>query len=415
MKINNFAKFDYQAKASFSFNKEEMNELFEITYRKFLPLIQIPGFRKGKAPVHMAKLYIQQDKLLEEIFDKMIRNSIDLLVKEKPEHEFIFPPSLENEDYPEENNEFELKLLFDIFPEVNLSDIPNIEIKLDKTKTIEDVENELRNSLLEANANFEDLLDTPQLGNYAIVEYQFDPETDKSPKKTVMIELGKEQLLPDNDQEIMKMQNGEEKILSYQPKDLQDTMSVKVKVIGFKKKILPEFNQTFLDSIQAGKSLEEFNQQILSQATVEHDNFMKEAKWSAFFEAWFKDHMINNLPQSIMEHYQEQALELFKEDLASSKLTLEEFLAKTNKTEDALLEELKPRAIYKANVDLLLRSIMKSHPDLNPSKEEINNETQIYLGKFKKGALERKRIEEYCENILRRKKALDWILGQLEA
>jgi trigger factor len=415
MELQNFITDNYQAKADFHFEKEEMQLFFNNAYRQLLPIIQIPGFRKGKAPFHMARQYVNKEKLLEEIMETMVRKSLDYLFEHKKEYDFIYPPSLAGDEWPEEEQDYTLKLLIEFFPDVSLDDIEHLKIPIELSKTREDFKQEAINSLLNANATYNDLTSTPADGNFAIIEYCYNHQSEKPTFNTAMVELGKNQILPESDEEIMKMNPGEEKVLTYTSDGLEEPMSIKVKLMGFKEKILPELSQSFLDSIQAGKTLEEYLDQIDAQALKNFEEYEQNIRWDAFFEEWFKTHLIENLPQNIMDHYNDQAMDLFEQELSTSRLSLEEFLSKTEKTIEDLREQLKPKALIKANVDLLIRSILKENKELIPTENEINEESNQFLGKYKEEQkeIDKDRLYSWCETNLRRKNALQWLTKKI--
>jgi trigger factor len=412
VELKEFKTENYQAQADVFFTKDEVNEYFQNAYRSFLPLVQVPGFRKGKVPMDIAKQYLNQEKLLEEVIEKMVYKSIDILNQNKTEHDFIYPPSLNSEIWPVENEEYTLKMLVDFFPEIDFTSLDSLNIPIEVPKSKNDIEKELINSLLDANASFKEIENQAQMGHYAFLEYSYNFESEHPKFYPTMIELGKNQILPDIDQEIMQMKPGDEKTFTHTPPD-QDPISIKIRLTGIKEKLLPSLEQTLLDNLNINKSIDEYKAEVSEQAEKSYNDYVKDVKWGAFFEEWFKDHTIEQLPSSILDHYMDQTLNIFEQDLSESKLSLEEFYAKSGKTEEELMEQLKPKAVSRANVDLIIRSILRQNPELTPKENEVDEETQQYLGKYKDGALDKKKVREYCDSLIRRKNALNWLMSKV--
>ncbi len=413
MKIQHFEVENYQAKADFIFDENEINQFYNKAYQDILPQIQIPGFRKGKAPLDIAKKYVNDEVVIKDVLEAMISKSLYFLAQEKDEYEFISPPKLNSEDIPLENNPYTLKLIVEFFPEIDLSKVDQIEVALKPPKDKKEFEQEIIQSLLETNATFLDIESEPTEGNYALIEYSYDTNQENQKMQPTLIEIGKNQLMPNSDEVIKKMKQGQEEVITYSPEDKEETYAMKVRLLGFKEKKLPELNEEFLKTINIDKTYDEY----LAEVSMKAEHLKKEedenAKWDAFFETWFKDHLIENLPENILQHYLEQAIEIFEDDLKKSKLTLDEFLAKTDKTMDEVKDHLKPRAVVRANIDLLIRAILKNNPELNPKEETINEETQQYLGKYKDVTLDKDKVRNVVEMMLRRKNALNWLMEKV--
>jgi trigger factor len=412
VELKEFKTENYQAQADIYFTQDEVNTYFQKAYQTFLPMVQVPGFRKGKVPMDIAKQYLNQEKLLEEVIEKMVYKSIDLLNQNKQDFDFIYPPSLNSEIWPTEEEDFTLKMLIDFFPEIDFSTLNTLNVPIDVQKSKLDFEKELIQSLLEANASFKEIESPPQNGHYAFLEYSYNFTSENPKFYPTMVELGKNQILPDIDQDIMQMKAGEEKTFSYNPQD-QEPISIRIRLTGIKEKILPTLDQSLMDSLDIKKSPEEYLAEVSLQAEARYEEYLKDLKWSSFFEEWFKTHSIEQLPPSIEEHYMEQTLNIFEQDLSDSKLSMDEFLVKSGKTIEELKEQLKPKALSRANVDLIIRSILRQNPELTPNENEVDEETKQYLGKYKGGALDKKRVREYCDSIIRRRNALNWLIGKV--
>jgi len=412
VELKEFKTENYQAHADIYFVEDEVNAHFQKAYQSFLPMVQVPGFRKGKVPVHIAKQYLNQEKLLEEVIEKMVYQGIDLLNQNKQDYDFIYPPSLTSDSWPIESQAYTLKLLIDFFPEIDFTPLESLKIPIDLQKSRDDFEQQLIQSLLEANATFQEIQSQAQNGHYAFLEYSYNFESQNPKFYPTMVELGKNQILPDIDKDIMQMHAGEERTFSFNPQD-QDPISIKIRLTGIKEKILPTLDQSLLDSLSIKKTLEEYRAEVSQKAEEMYQDYVKELKWSSFFEEWFKTYSIENLPPSIEEHYMEQTLSIFEQDLYDSKLSLDEFLLKSGKTIEELKEQLKPKALSRANVDLIIRSIQRQNPHLAPKENEVDEETKQYLGKYKDGALDRKKVREYCDSIVRRRNALNWLIERV--
>ena len=99
--------------------------------------VSIPGFRKGKVPVHMIKERFGPQLRSESLQKLMQEKIVDIIQQYEP---FVYGPPVVK-DFKEENEEVRLELSLDIPPEIDI-DLSSIKIKMEKGEKI-DISNEL--------------------------------------------------------------------------------------------------------------------------------------------------------------------------------------------------------------------------------------------------------------------------------
>ena len=142
MTIKNVEKNGNKATVVVEIDKELMEKGVNAAYLKARKQIQIPGFRKGKAPRKMIEKmygsYVFYEDGLEEIFVEIYDFAIA-----SQEFKAIGRPSLENMDIAEDGI-VTLTLSTETYPEVTLGQYKGLEVeKAEATVSEEQVEAEL--------------------------------------------------------------------------------------------------------------------------------------------------------------------------------------------------------------------------------------------------------------------------------
>lgn len=88
----------------------------------------IPGFRKGKAPRHIVEMRFGKQALQAEALEELLPKMIDQVVNDY-NIEALDEPKVEI-DQLEEGKDVELKVIFEVYPEVTLPELSDIEVEL---------------------------------------------------------------------------------------------------------------------------------------------------------------------------------------------------------------------------------------------------------------------------------------------
>ena len=230
-------------------NYEELQPLFEKALIDYKKKVTIPGFRKGKAPLHMVKKmygdsveYASLEDIANEIFTDYLReNHVDIIDK----------ATLKDIDYkPKEKLTFVID--FESYPEIELSNYKNLELTKDKYIISDEmVDEEIRNiqygyAQYEMDSQaFDDeyriTIDTQNLdetGNIIVGENT----------KDFQVYLGNKNMFPEFREGFKNIKEGEERIIETKdgegkPKKLKVTCKKVEKII------YPELNEEFFKKV----------------------------------------------------------------------------------------------------------------------------------------------------------------------
>lgn len=223
---------------------EELTPHFEKAITKYRQKVQIPGFRKGKAPLNMVKRlygdsieYSSLEDITEEIFIKYIsENKIKMIGK----------GSLKDIDYkPKES--LMIKVEFEVMPEIAVENYKGLE--LNRTKfVVEDslVDEELVYLNLK-NATYE--IDGQATDDEYMITFDSQELDDAGnpvegkQEKDIRIYLGSKHLEEDYKKGLKEIRENEEKDIEVTNPQTKEKKKIRIKATKIEKIIKPEMNE----------------------------------------------------------------------------------------------------------------------------------------------------------------------------
>jgi len=249
--------------------KEEVNTLSDEIYHDVSKGAVVPGFRKGKAPRNILKMYYA-DYIQSELSKKLVRDKFEEAVKEQ--NLFVVSmPEIENEP-PKENEDFTFSAKFDVKPKITPQVYSGFELTKPKIAVEEKNVQDVLLRLQESYATVKDLEDPgyqASTGDYVIVNLSC-AEYEKLNRDKITVEAGVRSAFPGLENEVMGLKTKDERTVDVTfPEDhfLEEmrgkTVSIKFEVQGIKHKELPELNDEFAQMVyKEVKSIEDLKQTI---------------------------------------------------------------------------------------------------------------------------------------------------------
>lgn len=237
---------------------EEVNTELEKSYEEVKKNVQVPGFRKGKAPKSILKARFG-DYLKAEALQNLIPSVYEKAVQEEhlvPLGEVEFKPEL-SEIELKENEPIRFEAIVDVKPKIELPDFQLIEIdkrSVDVPK--EEVEKYVA-SLREQKADYLPIEEVRSAQNGDCVKVYLEAIVDGKPiesekNEELIIEIGSRKHLADIEDGTIDMKPGDSKEIRVSfPQDHRDSkvagkeVIFKVSLITITQKKLPELNDDF--------------------------------------------------------------------------------------------------------------------------------------------------------------------------
>ena len=353
-------------------------------FNKIKRNINIPGFRKGQAPVALIKKQVPVQNILmdavEEIANQVLSESVE-------EHDLwlVARPTLSIDEINEEK--VILKFICAVKPEVKLGEYKNLPVKKKATRvTQKEIDAEVER-LRERYADMEIKEDgTVENGDTAVIDFEGfkdDVAFEGGKGEDYPLEIGSGSFIPGFEEQLIGMSKGESRDINvtfpenYGAADLAGQPAVfKVTVKDIKCKVLPEANDELVKEakIKDVETLEDYRA-YMKKSLSENKERENEENFTSELLTKIVENAEVEIPDAMIESETDQMVNEFKQRLSAQGFTLEQFAAVTGQDEEIIRGEMRKDAEKKVNVRLVLEAIAEAE-DLTVSDEDIDAELQ---------------------------------------
>lgn len=353
-------------------------------FNKIKRNINIPGFRKGQAPVALIKKQVPVQNILmdavEEIANQVLSESVE-------EHDLwlVARPTLSIDEINEEK--VILKFICAVKPEVKLGEYKNLPVKKKATRvTQKEIDAEVER-LRERYADMEIKEDgAVENGDTAVIDFEGfkdDVAFEGGKGEDYPLEIGSGSFIPGFEEQLIGMRKGESRDINvtfpenYGVADLAGQPAVfKVTVKDIKCKVLPEANDELVKEakIKDVETLEDYRA-YMKKSLSENKERENEENFTNELLTKIVENAEVEIPDAMIDSETDQMVNEFKQRLSAQGFTLEQFAAVTGQDEEIIRGEMRKDAEKKVNVRLVLEAIAEAE-DLTVSDEDIDAELQ---------------------------------------
>ena len=386
---------------------------------KLLAQVEIPGFRKGKAPSNIAKKNVNAEQILQTASKAMIRIAYDFALSKKPELMPSNKPEVKIEKLT--HTECEITFTFDLPATITLGKYYNIEIPKPNVVVLETEIKEQIKLLQDRFAIF-----NPKekgnlaLGDTAIFDFVGFLDGEKfagGEAKDMELEIGSGKFIPGFEDAMIGMKPESKKTIDLTFPENYHVPTLKGKMVKFEvelkaikiKTINEDLEELVKDvNIPDVTNKEQLLANIKNQIENQKTMTMKEQFMEALITKIAADSKIV-IPNFAVKAETERLETEFKKQLAKQNFTIENYLTATGLSYDEIMAEIKKDAISQLQKFLIIEEVIKTE-NIQVTEEEIQNQLLGFASQFKIS------IEEVKKNIkdlslvattLKRNKAFD--------
>jgi trigger factor len=357
-------------------DEKETQQAMQRAARNISRQVNIPGFRKGKAPYDLVLQRFGEDTVRKEAAEVLLAEVYDkALVQEGIEP--YAPAELEKVDLDPITFAFSVPLR----PVIELGDYRDYrlkykQVKVSKSKVEEALEDiRMQNAILE-------LVERPvEMGDGASVSFSVtvDGETVlKEDTAHVMVEADASYPAPGFAKELVGMSAGDKCTFTLTLPDDFPREDLRGQEAEFSAKLMEVYDQTIPDldddlarTVGGFGSLKELEKQIKEQIRQGTQQEIDQEYVDQVLSDLVEQAQIEYPPVSLERELDETAEEFKRIVRRDAKLSLEDYLRLQNKTMEAFREELTPSAEARLKRALLLGQIVQLE-ELDVDKEEIH-------------------------------------------
>ena len=371
--------------------QKEVQDNYNQIVNKYAKTIQIPGFRKGKAPVAVLerkfgealKADIASDiieKALEEVFSDIDKN--DEANRPLP----YAQPKMDEAPKLDVNSDFSFSLTYDVMPQVDVKHIESVTIKEPQVKIGEAELKEELEAIRERNAVVIDKKDTEAAAkdDIATVDYwEIDDdgkEVDKSKREDFTFTIGSGQNIYQFDDDIVGMKKGETKTLvkswdkEYEDKELAGkTKKIGVTLKTLKLRKLPDLDDELAQDVnEKYKTLADMKADITKNLEAALANRLREIKANALLEQLVEKNPIT-LPKSMLDAEIDARWRMTAQRFQTSPEQLEKLVASSGQTKEEMLKQWAGDSEKMLKSRLIVENLLKAR-NIAVTPEEVEAE-----------------------------------------
>ena len=365
-------------KLEISVGVEKFNGAMKKSYAKNAKQFNIPGFRKGKAPMNIIKKYYGEEVFYEDAINFCCDDTYPEALKEH---------NIKPVDYPQidivqigEGKDFIYTATVVVVPEVQLGEYKGLEV----TKPVyevkdEEVENELK-SMQEKNARVETKEEgTVAKGDIAVIDFKgFVDEKafDGGEGTNYELEIGSGSFIDNFEDQLIGLNKGDSKDVKvtfpveYGREDLNGKEATfKVTINDIKAKELPALDDELAKEVSEFDTLDELKADIKKKMSEVNELRAKREYEEAVLDAVCANAKVE-IPSVMIDKEIDNMLKDLEMRLQYQGLNLETYYQYTNNTEEKVREYMKETADKRVKTDLVIEEIAKVE-NVDATEEEL--------------------------------------------
>ena len=379
----NIVKVDIEIPA-----KEAVN-YYNNAVKRLAQYVNIPGFRKGKAPRAIIEQNIGEEKIKHEALESALPKIFSDVIKEN-EFDVVAQPYVESYEY-NVGEDLKITAKIELRPEVTLGQYKGLSIDVDAYKNPDDAMEKSINAMLEQNATMVLVTDRKTI-NTDIIVFDFDgysngEKIEHGDAKNYTLDLANSNFIPgfaeqlvdkplgvDFDIEVKFPEEYHEKKLAGQP------ATFKCRINEIKTKVLPELNDEFAQKIGPFKTVDDLKADIQKYLDKQKNDMDQMNMQKAIFERIVNDAKAD-IQQSMIDRETDELVAEYKQKLTSQGFTWEQALQAHGY--ENIMEQLKEDAVIRVKNSLVIDKIAKeenitvSQADFGAKLSELSQMYQI--------------------------------------
>lgn len=380
---------DTKVEMTISVTSEELSSAKQVALSKIARDLKVPGFRKGKVPIEVAKKNVDPAALQEEV----INNALSKAVAEAflgENLQALERPAVEVKKFvPDQELEFTAEA--EVVPPVKLGDFKKLKSKRAAVKVSDADIDEVIVRMQQSFASKKEAEREAKNGDEAVIDFvgkKDDKPFDGGSATDYGLRLGEGQFIPGFEEGVVGHKAGDEFSLDlkfpkdYHAKELADAKVVfDVKLKKVNEVVLPELNEEFAAKAGPFTDMDQLKEDIRREISAQKERESTEK---------FKDALVGELADSskvaLPELLVEDQVRSIEQDLTQNLmyqgLTMDSYLEmqKFASKDDWVKEEARPAAEKRVKAGLVLAELSKefkidvSHAELSAQIEQMKQQ-----------------------------------------
>ena len=410
-----------EEKLELTVKANRFDEAMKKVYFKTAKYFNIPGFRKGKAPMNIVEKYYGKEIFYEDTFNELVPEVLEDALKEN-KIEAVSRPDIDVKQIGK-GQDLIFTAVFQTKPEAELGKYKGIEIKkIEYTVKDKDVNHELEH-MQEHNSRLISIEDGPvEKGDIATIDFEgfVDGVAFEGGKaENYDLEIGSNSFIPGFEDQVIGTKIDEEKDINvkfpeeYFSKELAGKdATFKVKVHAIKKKELPKLDDEFAKEASEFDTLKELKASIKERLEKENEEKQKYETEEAVVKAVTENIKVE-VPSGMIETEVENMIKDIETRLSYQGIKFDQYLQMLGKTMEEMKKEYEPQAEEAVKTRLMLEAVIKAEKieaNIEEIDEKIKEMAKNYGKENDEAFLQNENVRNYIEEGIKSEKAVDFLV-----
>ena len=357
--------------------------------KRLAQYVNIPGFRKGKAPRNIVEQNIGEERIKHEALENALPRIFSQVIKEN-NFDVVAQPYVESYDF-KIGEDLKIVAKLELRPEVTLGQYKGLTVDVEAYKTEEDALQKSIDGLLQQHATTLVVTDRKTKDTDTIV-FDFDgysngEKIEHGDAKNYTLDLAHSSFIPGFAEQLVDRALGEEFEINvtfpeeYHEKKLAgQPATFKCKINEIKAKVLPELTDEFAQKVGPFKSVDELKADIQKYLDTQKADIDRTNSEKAIFEKVTSEAKVE-IQQSMIDREADQLVAEYKQKLEMQGFTWEQ--AVEAQGYDEIMNSLKEDAAVRVKNSLVIDKIAKeenitvSQADFGAKLSELSQMYQI--------------------------------------
>lgn len=344
--------------------------------KKLSEYVNIPGFRKGKAPRNILEQHIGEDRIKHEALETALPRIFSDVIKEN-NFDIVAQPYVESYDY-NLGKDMRIVAKFELRPEVTLGKYKDLSVDVEAYKTPEDAFQKSLDNVLEQAATTVVVTDrNTEAKDIILFDFEGFVDGEKiehGDAKNYTLDLGNSSFIPGFAEQLVDKPLGKEFDINvkfpkeYHEKKLAGKPAVfKCKINEIRTKIMPELNDEFAQKVGPFKTVDDLKADIQKYLDTQKADIDRTNSEKAIFEKVVNSAKVD-IQQSMIDREADQLVDEYKQKLEMQGFTWEQALEAQGY--DEIMKSLKEDAAVRVKNSLVIDKIAKEE-NITVSQEDF--------------------------------------------
>lgn len=380
----------HQVTLTITVDEKEVTKAVKQAVKQIASQVNIPGFRKGKAPRKVLEMQYGKGAILDEALNILVNKTYGEALSQAAVTP-VTDPEIETVTF-EEGKALEYKATITKKPEVTLGEYKGLDITKDEAVvTDEDVKKQLDN-IRQQHANMVVAEEGTTLANDDFAVIDFAGTVDGTPfdggeGKSYPLQIGSGNFIPGFEEQLIGAKSGDDVTVKvsfpadYFVADLAGKEAeFKVHIHDIKRKELPVLDDAFAKEVSAYETMGELEADLRKKLQADAEKRAVENYNSEIIKTVVENSSVD-IPEVMIEERIDNMLQELDMNLSGRGMNLNSYLKMLNKTEEDLRTDYKETAAENVKTDLVLEAVAAAE-DIKVTPDDMNFEIYTMAQNF---------------------------------